>query len=142
MSIQMKYGESNALLKNELNSLNSAHLQLQKQHNEVLALLAQKQEEKKKLEDELIKTIRMNIQNQNQKINENLKNSSSPNKPAVAAGPLNMSVDDYLKSVMNKPMDSKHSKNKDEEKVKKNTQEKRKSYFNFKMRLCLKNFCN
>lgn len=97
----MKFEESNALLKNQLNSLNGAHLQLQKQHNDVLALLAQKQEEKKKLEDELIKTIKFNIQNQNHKINENLKNA--PNNVASGSGVLNMSVDDYLKSVINKP---------------------------------------
>ena len=89
------------MLKNQLNSLNGAHIQLQKQHNEVLALLAQKQDEKKKLEDELIKTIKLNIQTQNQKINENLKNNST--KVVAGSGTLNMSVDDYLKSVLNKP---------------------------------------
>ncbi len=97
----MKYEESNVMLKNQLNSLNGAHLQLQKQHNDVLALLAQKQDEKKKLEDELIKTIKLNIESQNQKINENLKNTST--KVTGGPGALNMSVDDYLKSVLNKP---------------------------------------
>lgn len=104
------------MLKNQLNSLNGAHFQLQKQHKEVLALLAQKQDEKKKLEDELIKTIKSNIQTQNQKINENLKNNS-PKAPNGSAA-VNMSVDDYLKSVLNKPKNIQaNSPSKEDEKV-------------------------